>query len=125
MNSIQCSNLLSILADKNLKGKHLSADNFFGVIALKKKVNDFIKTVIESEQELMKEYKATLEEKDGRTFYKCDDPEFFKKLGEIQSKQHELPDIKFNFIPAKEFKDFTNDIDLDSAAMIAEHLLEK
>lgn len=109
--------LHAVLSDKDLKAKHLSSDNYFSILCLKKKLREHIDLTIEGENKLAEEFNVKV---DGNQ-YTAEDPAFFEKLQGIRKDFEFTP---LNFIPKDEFKKWADELDINSGDLLAEYLLK-
>lgn len=109
------------LHTEGLKVKYLSSSAYVELIGLKRPLAKYIDNIVEEEQELCKAYDLSnageIAEK------KKTDKSFAEKLEAIQAPEFQLKNR--NFIPADEFKKFTDEIDFGTASILAEYLLKE
>lgn len=124
MNAQEIAKLAGTLSLPALKSKHLSTENFFNLIAVKKKVRERLTEIVEAEMELVKAFGAK-EEKVSAThvIYKSEDKEFYEKLEAIQQKKYDVPGL--NFMTKEEFKPFVDELDVDAAEFLFDKLVKQ
>lgn len=117
MTRIETIQLNAGLQSKELKVKFLTAPQYAALIGLKRTMNAYLNEMYEDEQALAKD----MDVKSVGNNFETQDEAFFDKLKEIQKKPFDPKEL--NFIALDDFKNFTNDLDFESGAYLAEFLL--
>lgn len=125
----ELQNLLIALGHQDLKGKHLSGDDFFSVLCLKKKGREHLTLIDEIQKELADQHKAVVI---GNSYIiiNSETKKKDEKAHAIfeESYKETLKDFtpeKLNFIPQADFKKWVDDISLEHAAILFEYLAVK
>jgi len=118
--------LHNALANEKLASKHLSSDNFFSLMCLKKKLRDFVVEFQQFQSELATAYSAKFEDLgNGAGRFVCDDEEFHTKLRAAQSKkQFVIPELYF-ISDKEELRKFVIEADTETQSILFEYLLKK
>lgn len=111
--------LNAALHTDGLKVKHLSADQYVKLLALKRPLAKYLNEMGEEEKDLFKSYNIITEQD---RINNLKDKSFIEKIEAIQEKMFEPKEL--NFIDGDTFKKFTDDIDFGAASVLAEYLLK-
>lgn len=110
--------LYNALLTKGLLVKHLSTGSYASLIEFKRPLKRYIDEMGEDEKSLAEE--MGVEPVENR--WPLNNKDFAEKFKVIQSKEF-TPKV-LNFIPADEFKKWTDEIDFGPASILADFLLK-